>query len=82
MHPKIASLVAFSDAELAPGRSQRIARHLQDCPACQAALARICKEKNEFSALTNGVQPAPDPGRGLAAVLAAIARWHDPRRPN
>jgi anti-sigma factor RsiW len=75
MHPRTASLVAFSDAELYPGRSQRIARHLQDCPKCQAALERISQEKKDFSTLVSGRKPAADVTRGLAAVLAAIAGW-------
>ena len=81
MHPKTATLVAFSDAELDPGRSQRIARHLQDCPKCQASLERISKEKQDLSALTSGVPAAIDARRGLAAVLAAIARWHEAPAP-
>jgi anti-sigma factor RsiW len=70
-------LVAFSDAELDTGRSQRIARHLQDCPECQAALDRISKEKQDLSALAGGAGPVVDARRGLAAVLAAMARWRE-----
>ena len=77
MHPRTGTLVAFSDAELNPARGQRIARHLQDCPRCQAALERISKEKQAFSALAGGAQPLVDPKRGLEAVLAAVARWHE-----
>jgi anti-sigma factor RsiW len=81
MHPRTATLVAFSDAETNPARSQRIARHLQDCPKCQAALERIAEEKRDFSALASGTQPAVDATRGLAAVLAAIASWQEAPAP-
>jgi anti-sigma factor RsiW len=74
-------LVAFSDAELDSGRSQRIARHLQDCQECQAALDRISKEKQDLSAFTSGSQRALDARQGLAAVLATIARWHEAPAP-
>jgi len=75
MHPRTASLVAFSDAELDAGRSQRIARHLQECPRCQDALERISQEKKDFLALAKGRQPVAGAGPGLAAVMAAIAGW-------
>jgi len=77
MHPRTATLVAFSDAELDSGRSQRIARHLQECPKCQAALERISREKQDFSVLAGRAQPVVEAQRGLAAVLATIARWHE-----
>ena len=81
MHPRTAVLVAFSDAELRPGRSRRIASHLQDCPKCRAALDLICREKKDFSALARGEQPAAGVERGLAAMLAAIAGWHEAPAP-
>ena len=81
MHPRTATLVAFSDAELDSGRSQRIARHLQECPKCQAALECISKEKRDFSALADGLPPAAGVPRGLAAVLQAIAGWRQAAAP-
>ena len=81
MHPRTAALVSFSDAELGPSRSRRIARHLQHCPNCQAALERIAQDKRSFSALAGPDRPAIDTQRGLAAVLAAMARWREAPEP-
>ena len=81
MHPRTAALVSFSDAELNPARSRRIARHLQQCPNCQAALERISQEKRGLSALAGGDGPAIDAQKGLAAVLAAMARWREAPAP-
>jgi anti-sigma factor RsiW len=80
MHPRTAALVAFSDAELGPARSRRIARHLQNCSKCQASLERISKEKHDFSALPGELGPAGIQ-EGLTALLQAIARWHEPAAP-
>ena len=82
MHPRTATLVSFSDAEINPARSRRIARHLQQCPNCQAALERISQEKRSLSALAGAEQPAVDPQRGLAAVLAGMARWREAPAPD
>jgi anti-sigma factor RsiW len=81
MHPRIATLVAFSDTEIDPGRSRRIARHLQQCPRCQAALERISEEKRGLSVLAGADGPAMDVQRGLSAVLAAMARWREAPAP-
>jgi anti-sigma factor RsiW len=81
MHPRTAALVSFSDAELNPARSRRIARHLQHCPNCQAALERISQEKRGLAALVGPDRPAIDAQRGLTAVLAAMARWREAPEP-
>ena len=81
MHPRTATLVAFSDAEIDSGRSRRIARHLQECPKCQAALERISEEKRGFSALAGRNRPPTEVQRGLSAVLAAVARWREAPAP-
>ncbi len=76
MHPRTATLVAFSDAELGPARAERISRHLQSCPKCQAALDRVAREKQQLSELP-GARPEVDLKPGLTALLAAIARWQE-----
>jgi anti-sigma factor RsiW len=76
MHPRTATLVAFSDAELGPARAERIARHLWECPQCQTELDRISKEKSHLSG-----GPGADAAPGLASLLATVARWQEPPTP-
>jgi anti-sigma factor RsiW len=79
MHPKAASLMAYSDAQFNPERSRRIVGHLRTCEKCRAELDRIGHEKNRLAS----VAPAPsfDVKRGLAAVLAAIAGLEEAAAP-
>ena len=56
-HPKEEELIAYQDGE-ARGR-ETIARHLGDCPECQAELARI----DALLAALNTI-PVPEPGEG------------------
>ena len=81
MHPRIAALVAFSDSELDSGRSLRVARHLQDCARCKAALDDIALQKQDLSAGRRPVSPSPDARAGLAGVLRTIARWREASDP-
>ena len=77
MHPRIATLIAFCDAEAGASRSRRIARHLAKCERCRNRLGRIERERDELSA--RAAAPASDSRPGLAAVLAAIAAWQEGR---
>jgi hypothetical protein len=77
MHPKIARLIAYCDAETGADRGGRIARHLSDCEECQERLRRIRGEKEELSAGAGA--PALEPGQDLDAVLSAIAAWREGR---
>ena len=78
MHPKAASLMAYSDAQFNPERSRRIVAHLRTCEKCRTELDRIEHEKNRLAST-----PAPsfDLKRGLAAVLAAIAGLEEAAAP-
>jgi len=81
MHPRAAALIALCDGELNPGRSWRVARHVQQCEKCRDQLRRIEREKNLFSELAQGSGPAMDVERGLAAVLSAMAVWKEAAAP-
>ena len=75
MHPKTATLIAFSDSEADVLRRRLIARHLQKCETCRLELRRIQREKDDLSALAG--QPIPDLKRSLAEVLSAVAGWRE-----
>jgi hypothetical protein len=75
MHPKTATLIAFSDSEADKLRRRLIARHLQKCEKCRLELRRIQREKDDLSALAG--QPAPDLKQGLAELLSAAAGWRE-----
>jgi hypothetical protein len=81
MHPRTATLVAFSDAQFDSERGRRIVSHLRQCERCRAELDRIGREKDSLAALETGCAPAIDVKRGLAAVLAALAGWEEEAAP-
>jgi anti-sigma factor RsiW len=81
MHPRTSTLVAYCDAEFDPARSGRIAAHVQGCARCRAELQRIEAERDCLSAWQSGIRPPVDAKRGLAAVLAAVARWQETAPP-
>ena len=76
MHPSSATLTAFCDAELAPGRQHRVSRHLAQCEPCRKRLAQIRSEKDRLSAPG---EPAPAGRDDLAAVRSAMAAWQEGR---
>jgi hypothetical protein len=73
MHPRNATLIAFSDAEAGANQGRRIAKHLSKCEKCQHQLRRIRTEKDELSAA--GATLELESRGGLAGVLLAIAAW-------
>ena len=77
MHPRMAALIAFCDAEGGANRSRRIERHLAKCEKCRKQTERIHAEKDMLSA--GDVRPAMDTRRGLDAVLSAMAAWRGDR---
>jgi anti-sigma factor RsiW len=81
MHPKAASLMAYSDAQFDAERSRRIVGHLRTCEKCRAELDRIGHEKKRLAPVAPGLPPSFDVKRGLAAVLAAIAGLEEAAAP-
>ena len=77
MHPRIATLIAFCDAETGESRRGRIAKHLAKCEQCREQVRRIRSEKEHLSA---GLTAAPLTGApSLANVMSAIAAWRENR---
>jgi len=62
-------LAEYMGGELADADRERVARHLEECPACREELAREERLRQSFGA----VAPAACPPGVTAAVRAAIA---------
>jgi hypothetical protein len=68
-HPRFATLSAFVDGTLSPGRGSRVAAHVAGCVRCQGALADV----RALSAAAAALPEAMLPEDGLARVLARRA---------
>ena len=67
-HDIVKRLDAWADQALAPGESQKIARHLKQCPACEKkarALAALCRAMDSLP-------PVPAPAGFSRKVCQAL----------
>ena len=68
--PPPADLPVFHAGDLPPADIDRVAAHLEHCPACQAALAALDGQTGAAAAAVRG-RPVPPPGEMAAGQVVA-----------
>lgn len=76
MHPKLATLVAYQDGELAPKRQRKVGSHLSKCMRCRLECTQLHHEFERYLAIeAESPNPLPAPDEDLEQILAGIRRW-------